>query len=127
MTTKKTARLLRTDDYNQSKTPDHYHQHTSPEHRLMWSILERAVADAIGNTGATSTSSRTMQEAYCWIMYPRWLRDYFTHSFEGICQELEINPLIIRKFITIQCRKPQIERVRRKKRGNIQNFYKLTI
>lgn len=90
--------------------PPHYHNTTIPEHRLLWAILSRAVEDSIGNTGTNINNyeaPRFIQDAYCWIMYPKWLKDYQEFSFENICAELEINPLVIRKFVAIQCKKPR--------------------
>lgn len=104
--------------------PDHYHQTTQPEHRLLWAILERAVYDAIGKTGAVEFSSHYMQDAYAWIMYPRWLKDFHEFSFDAICEELELNPLIIRKFVAVQCKKPKHEQVCRNRRINILNGYR---
>ena len=103
----------------------HYHQSILPEHRLLWAMLERAVLDAIGREYVPDGAANIMQDAYCWIMYPRWLKEFHEFSFESICQELDMNPLIIRKFVATQCRKPKEERIKKKKKANTVNNYKL--
>jgi len=108
--------LATDDDYH---TPNHYHNIISPEHRLLWSILERGVSDAIGRTGSVGSfvdQTRLMQDAYIWIMYPRHLVEFHEFSFEGICIELDINPLPIRKFVAIQSKKPKSEQPTRYRR-----------
>jgi len=102
----------------------HYHNSVSPEHRLLWAMLSRAIEDSIGNVGANINEYETptiIRDAYCWIMYPKWLKDYHLFSFENVCQELEINPLIIRKFVANQNKKPIDQR---SYRGRMRNYTK---
>lgn len=105
-------------------TPTHYHNIISPEHRLLWSILERGICDAMGLTGAIEAAKRLQREAYAWIMFPQHLTEFHEFSFEGICEELNMNPTIIRKLIIVQLAKPKDERPDRHRRINIQNQYK---
>ena len=104
--------------------PDNYHNIITPEQRLLWSILERGVSDAIGLTGAGPDSHSLQREAYTWIIYPRHLIEFQDFSFEGICEHLDLNPTVIRKFIIVQLAKPRSELPTRARRINILNSYK---
>ena len=105
-------------------TPEHYHNIVSPEHRLLWSLLERGICDAIGLTGAIEAAHNLQREAYAWVMYPRHLKDFREFSFEGICEELDLNPLVLRKCVINLLHKPEHERPLRNRRINILNRYK---
>jgi hypothetical protein len=103
-------------EYDEHHIPDHFHNIISPEQRLLWSILERGISDAIGLTGSIADTSHFVQDAYHWIMYSKPVTEYFEFSFEGICEQLDLSAPTIRKFVIIEARKPRSEKVARHRR-----------
>lgn len=114
-------------DYDDTNIPDHFNNIILPEHRLLWCILARAVADALGNIGRCDGLKKIKADAWCWIFYPKHLDEFHEFSFEGICEELGLRPTILRKFIAKQRMLPEEQRIKIDRRINIQFPYKKSL
>jgi hypothetical protein len=95
------------------------------ELQLVTSVLERSVADALGQTGLTEGHAEAIRAGRVYIMRSK-LDDFTPFSFAWVCQCLDIDPIEVRRNLWLAIRRNL--KVARSGRGNMRstinlNFY----
>lgn len=73
-----------------------YHLVT-PEQKLLWAVLERAIQDALGNSNQANVEIE--RQARVWLLAPVTGQDKNTlFSLSWICEWLDISPSKVRDF-----------------------------